>query len=273
MKKMLKEEGTKSLDICHTIFFLQVQHIDVFFLQLTTEATLSKLLGSACTFNSTNGGNFTLCDSSVTGRNLILLQDVRILQSWRASEWPANMSSTVKIVFEKLDSGGTEVTLTQSDVPEPFIKKTDDWWQTFFNRVEGVLARNLVQQIFFENASPHEIYELLLDSVKMTKYARAKCEVGRGVGSEFEFYDATIRGRNVELVTDAKIVQKWRAQDWPQWHFSTVTIEMKRVTGGTELNFLQIAIPFDKFRLVSETWEKNFWRKMQKEIKDTRVFA
>jgi activator of HSP90 ATPase len=43
----------------------------------------------------------------------------------------------------------------------------------------------------------------------------------KGVGGDFTLYDGQINGKNVELITDAKIVQKWRMQDWPAWHFST----------------------------------------------------
>jgi len=45
-----------------------------------------------------------------------------------------------------------------------------------------------------------------------------------------------------------------------------VTIEIKRVAGGTDLVFSQTAVPVDKYRAVQEGWDKNFWRKIQKEI-------
>eukprot|EP01102_Stenamoeba_stenopodia_P007484 TRINITY_DN2094_c0_g1_i1.p1 TRINITY_DN2094_c0_g1~~TRINITY_DN2094_c0_g1_i1.p1 ORF type:complete len:534 (-),score=134.79 TRINITY_DN2094_c0_g1_i1:268-1806(-) len=255
--------GQKPPDICHTVYFPGAPH-EVYTI-LTDEAQLTKAIGTPCKFSACNGGKFNLGDT-ISGTNLIFLQDVRILQSWRSNDWPQNTFSTVKLTLEKVENG-TELTMTQLDVPDAFVKKTDDWWLNFFwGHLGAVLTRNIFQQVFFENAKPRDIYELLMDSAKLTKYTKTKCEIGRGVGGDFSLYDNTITGKNVELVTDAKIVQKWRNQDWPAWHYSTVTIEIKRVAGGTDLMFSQTAVPVDKYRLVQEGWDKNFWRKIHKEI-------
>lgn len=255
--------GQKPPDISHTVYFQTPPH--EVFVRLTDAAQLSKYTGTSCTFSATNGGKFSYGDANVgiTGINLYLMQDAKLLQSWRSNEWPPSHSSTVKVSLEKLESG-TVLQLDQLDVPEAFIKKTDEWWQNvFWKPLDGVLTRNIIQQVFFDNMSPHEIYEMLMDSTKLTKFSKLKCEMGRGVGSAFDLFDTMIVGKNVELITDAKIVQKWRQHDWPNWHFSTVTMEIKRVTGGTDLILTQVDVPVDKYRAVSESWEKNFWKKMK----------
>jgi len=197
----------------------------------------------------------------------VFVTDVMVLQSWRSSDWPQGRSCTTKFVLAPTPEGGTELTLTQSDIPENFIKKTDDWWiPNFWKPVDGVCTRNVVLQVFFENASPHELYELLMDTTKLVHFTKSRCEMGRGVGSEFDLIDGQIVGRSIELITDARIVWKWRYQDWPANHFSTVTIEIKRVQGGSDLLLNQTNVPVDKCRVVVENWEKNFWKKMQKEI-------
>jgi len=267
--------GSKPPDIFHTVYFQESPH-DVF-AKLTDGEKLSKLTGLMCTYTPANAGKFSYANEGITGGVLVFVQDAMVLQSWRAADWPPNRFCTTRMVFSpgdcSLSSGpgggpsGTELTLSQSDVPDQFIKKTDDWWlPNFWKPVDGVLSRNFQQQVFFENASSHEIYEMLMDSVKLAKFTKTRCEMGRGVGSEFELLDGQITGKSVELVTDSKIVQKIRYSDWPMGHVSTATIEIKRVAGGTDLYLFHSAIPFDKFRFVTESWEKNFWRKMMKEI-------
>jgi len=256
--------GSKPPDICHTVYFQEPPHET--FMKLTDGAYLTKTTGLNCTYTPSNAGKFSYANEQITGSNLVFVQDVMVLQSWRMSEWPQGRTCTTKFVLAAVE-GGSELTLTQSDVPEQFIKKTDEWWLTnFWKPVEGVLTRNIVQQVFFENASSHEIYEMLMDSAKLAKFTKTKCEMGRGVGSEFELFDGQITGKTVELVTDAKIVQKMRFHDWPPNHHSTVTIEIKRVAGGTDLVFSQTSVPVDKYRAVVDNWEKNIWRKMQREI-------
>lgn len=260
--------GQKPPDVSHTVYFPTNAH--EVYLMFTDEAQLSKAIQIPCKIHACNGGKFSYGDI-VSGTTLIFLQDLKILQSWRSNDWPQNVFSTVKITLEKIE-GGTELTMTQSDVPDAFLQKTDAWWSGFFwKHLEAVLTRNIIQQVFFENAKPREIYELLMDSAKLTKYTRTKCEIGRGVGGDFTLYDNLITGKNLELVTDTKIVQKWRMSDWPTWHFSTVTMEIKRVAGGTDLMFSQVAVPVDKYRAVQDGWDKNFWRKMQREIQLSKM--
>lgn len=44
-------------------------------------------------------------------------------------------------------------------------------------------------------------------------------------------------------VTDKKIVQKWRSKQWPQEHYSTVTLEIDQKQDHTELVITQTAVP------------------------------
>jgi hypothetical protein len=50
-----------------------------------------------------------------------------------------------------------------------------------------------------------------------------------------------------------------------------VTLDIKKVAGGTDLMFSQTAVPVDKYRAVQEGWDRKFWSKMQREIPITRT--
>jgi activator of HSP90 ATPase len=54
------------------------------------------------------GGPFTLFGGYITGRNLELLGDERLVQGWRAESWPAGDYSIVKFV---LGENGAETRL------------------------------------------------------------------------------------------------------------------------------------------------------------------
>eukprot|EP01103_Thecamoeba_quadrilineata_P007394 TRINITY_DN17279_c0_g1_i1.p1 TRINITY_DN17279_c0_g1~~TRINITY_DN17279_c0_g1_i1.p1 ORF type:complete len:522 (-),score=83.90 TRINITY_DN17279_c0_g1_i1:63-1628(-) len=269
--------GSKPPDVCHSVSFLDPPR-DVF-THLTDPAFLTKATGSACTFSPKCPGTFSYYGEQVSGTNLVFVQDLMILQSWRATDWPQGRFCTTKIVLERAPEvlgvpGGTEVILTQSDVPEGWIRRTDEWWQGpigFWRAVEGTVTRNILQNVFFEYAPPHDLYELMMDSGRLSRLTRTRCEVGRGVGSELDLCDGQITGKTTDLVTDSRIVQRIRFADWPPNHMANASCDIKRVAGGTDLIFNLTGVPADKWRQVSEFWEKTFWRKMQKEFQQLTV--
>jgi len=163
------------------------------------------------------------------------------------------------------DGNGADLTMNQSDVYPESLKKLDEIWNNnIWKPLDGVLIRSLSQFIFFEGVSPHDIYDVLLDTNKLTKLTKTKCDISKTVGSDFELYDASITGKNITLVTDTKIVQKWRRNDWPPALYSTVIIELSRVAGGTDMKFFQAPVPVEKFAVTFDNWEKLFWKKIRK---------
>jgi len=79
-------------------------------------------------------------------------------------------------------------------------------------------TRTIRQQVTFK-ASPHELYELLMDEKKHGQFTRSRTTISRKVGGKISSGDGYIDGINLELVPDKKIVQSWRASDWPEGHY------------------------------------------------------
>lgn len=64
---------------------------------------------------------------------------------------------------------------------------------------------------------------------------------------------------------DKKIVQKWRAKDFPEGQFSKVTYDLKESEdGGTDLNFTHEELPDDKADDIDKGWHEHYWDKMKK---------
>jgi len=123
-------------------------------------------------------------------------------------------------------------------------------------------TKTLHQSAIFE-VDPHEIYEALMDSKKHSAFTGAKAKIGRRVGDRFSAWDDWATGSNVELVPDKKIVQLWRGDDWPADHYSTITIELKKVDRGTRLDFTQTDIPETLYEDVAQGWKEWYWEKLQ----------
>ena len=124
-------------------------------------------------------------------------------------------------------------------------------------------TKTIRQTITFK-ASPHYVYEALMDSRKHSEFTGGKAVISRKIGGKFTAYDGYAEGTNLELAKDKKIVQKWRADDWPEGHYSTVTFELKKVEGGTKLKFMQTGVPEDQYGPIGEGWVEFYWDNMKK---------
>jgi activator of HSP90 ATPase len=120
-----------------------------------------------------------------------------------------------------------------------------------------------INQIVIFKASPHEVYELLMDAKKHTAFTGGKAQISRTVGGKFSIYGGEISGTNLELVEDWKIVQSWRYSDWPEGVYSRVTFALEGVNKRTRLTFTQTGIPDDKYQDIKRGWKEYYWGPMK----------
>jgi activator of HSP90 ATPase len=124
------------------------------------------------------------------------------------------------------------------------------------------MSRTIQQTITF-TASPHEVYEALMDSKKHAAFTGGKARISRAVGGAIMAYDDYITGKNIELVPDTKIVQDWRAVDWPEGLFSRVTFSFTAVPEGTRLDFTHADLPEGTEDEFEQGWIDNYWEPMK----------
>ena len=125
------------------------------------------------------------------------------------------------------------------------------------------MSKPIHQTVTFK-ASPHEVYEALMDSKQHAAFTGGKARISRAVGGEIMAYDDYIAGKNVELVPDKKIIQDWRAVDWPEGWFSHVIFEFIDVPEGTRLDFTHTDVPEGTEEEFTQGWIDNYWEPMKK---------
>ncbi|MDO8428467.1 MAG: SRPBCC domain-containing protein [Candidatus Diapherotrites archaeon] len=111
-------------------------------------------------------------------------------------------------------------------------------------------------------ASPHKVFEALMDSKQHSEFTESKCTISRKINGKISAYDGYIEGKNLELVKDKKIVQEWRASDWPEKHYSQASFELAKAKTGTQLKFTQTNVPKEQFEAISDGWKEHYWNKM-----------
>ena len=124
------------------------------------------------------------------------------------------------------------------------------------------MPKTIRQSVTFK-ATPHAIYEALMDSRKHARFTGDAASISRKVGGKIRAYGGYITGTNLELAPDKKIVQTWHAADWPEGHISQVTFRMTAVKGGTRLTFTHSGVPDEHYESIKQGWIDNYWTPMK----------
>lgn len=105
---------------------------------------------------------------------------------------------------------------------------------------------------------------MLMDSKKHSDITGAPASISRRAGGKFTAYAGSLEGVNLELVPDTKIVQAWRADDWPAGHFSRAVFSFKATVDGTRLTFTQSGVPEPYYEDIRQGWHDFYWTPMKK---------
>jgi Activator of HSP90 ATPase len=124
------------------------------------------------------------------------------------------------------------------------------------------MSKPIKQTITFK-VSPHDVYEALMDSKKHAAFTGGKASISRKVGGKYSAYDNYITGKNLELVPDKKIIQSWRAVDWAEGVFSTITFTLTPIPEGTRLDFTHEDVPEGTEEEFIQGWIDNYWEPMK----------
>ena len=112
------------------------------------------------------------------------------------------------------------------------------------------------------NATPREIYNILMDSKAHTKLTGAKARISEKPGGAFDVYDGYAFGKNIDLLPGKRIVQTWRAKEdkWPADHDSIIVFELKAAgKGRTTLVFEHREVPASMADNFKQGWIDFYW--------------
>jgi len=121
-----------------------------------------------------------------------------------------------------------------------------------------------IHEVVELHASPHRVYEALLDSKQFTAFSGLPGEIHRDAGGTFSLFDGQITGRNVELIPDKRIVQAWRAASWPEGVYSIARFELEAQGTGTRVALDHTGFPAGLKEHLAEGWQGHYFGPMKK---------
>ena len=123
----------------------------------------------------------------------------------------------------------------------------------------------IIQQAVTFKTSRHVLYEMLMDQAQHAAFTGAEVSIDRQLGGAFTAYDGSLTGTYFEMIRDTKIMQYLRvvSEDWPQDHYSVVTIFLEETEEGTQLRLHQAGVPEQCYDDVSQGWQDLYWSKIE----------
>jgi activator of HSP90 ATPase len=131
-------------------------------------------------------------------------------------------------------------------------------------RPETQNRTSLHQEVTFA-AAPARVYAALLSTKDFTAFSGFPATIDPKAGGAVSLFGGQIVGRNIELVSNQRIVQAWRAvEDFPPGVYSLVKFELALKGGGTLLKLDHTGFPPGHFDHLNAGWGAHYWGPMKK---------
>jgi len=127
-----------------------------------------------------------------------------------------------------------------------------------------------VHQTVTLKADPQKVYHALMNWDIHSKITGSRAVIGSKTGSSFSVWDGGIHGTNLVLDKNRKIVQAWRAEEWPKDHYSVAVFDLEKTKDGTKLVFEQFGVPDEDYKNIINGWKTYYWNPMKNMFKEMR---
>lgn len=108
-----------------------------------------------------------------------------------------------------------------------------------------------------------DLYDVLTRAELASVFTHSPSRIDGSVGGEFVLFDGNISGKFVELVPFEKIVQTWRYKQWPEGHFSRVTLKLEQRDDHTIMKLTQTGVPANEYDNTMRNWKGYYWNSIK----------
>jgi len=139
---------------------------------------------------------------------------------------------------------------------EPVVSKT---------KVTGLkIDTTAISQVYKFQCTAEEFYNALTRIEMVTAFTRGHVKLDPVKGGSFALFGGNIVGKFDELVPNKKIVKQWRYKQWPEGHYSTVTIDIEQKSDHTEVKLNQSGVPTGEAEVTRNNWDRYYWDAIKK---------
>ena len=95
------------------------------------------MTGGAATCTSEIGSPFSAWDGYISGKNLELVKNSKIIQSWRTTEFDETDEDSILTILLKKIEEGTELTLIHTHIPAGQTQYESGWKEHYFKPMKA----------------------------------------------------------------------------------------------------------------------------------------
>ena len=130
-------------------------------------------------------------------------------------------------------------------------------------------TRTIKQTALIRGATPKDIYTTLMDGKRHGALSGQPTKVSPREGGAFKV-GHDLEGKHLKLTKDKRIVQTWRANNWPEGVYSKATFALAKAAGGTRITFTQTGVPSQYYKEISSGWKAYYWVPLRKTFAKAR---
>lgn len=130
-----------------------------------------------------------------------------------------------------------------------------------------------IKQVHKFQCTAQEFYDALTRIELVTAFTRGAVKLDPVKGGKFELFGGNIVGQFDELQPAKKIVKQWRYKQWPEGHYSTVSIDIVQKNDHTEVSLEQTGVPKSDADVTKENWQRYYWDAMKQAFGFGAFFA
>jgi activator of HSP90 ATPase len=112
------------------------------------------------------------------------------------------------------------------------------------------------QKTFKINAEPSDVYSALTNPYTIELWSGYPAVMSEVPGSEFSLWEGDITGKNIEFISDKKVVQEWYFGE--QADKSIVTITIQPDAENSQVTVEHTNIPDKDFAVIAEGWREYY---------------
>lgn len=128
-----------------------------------------------------------------------------------------------------------------------------------------VKCKNLKGEEEFK-CTASDLYNALTDQNMVRAFTTSDAQVDATKGGKFVLFGGNVTGSFTELIKDKKIVMQWRFRNWPEEHYSLVTLDLEQRDDCTIIKLNQTGVPSTEYEKTQEGWKNYYWRSIKQRL-------
>jgi len=124
------------------------------------------------------------------------------------------------------------------------------------------MSTSLHQEITF-NASKGQVFEAYINAEQHSAFTGAEAKITAQACERFSVHNGQIEGCNIEVVPGERIVQAWRAANWPEGNYSMVKLSFSEQEGKCLLTLDHTGCAEEAVGHLDGGWHKMYWQPLQ----------